>query len=65
MISVVFSHGTKGKFVEWKGEKSLLDVTFCIHLVREIFIFREKSENFESDVLEHVKSCPHAVENPK
>jgi len=63
---MIFSHGTKGKFAEWKGEKSLLDVIFCIYLVREICIFREKSGNFESDVLEHaVKSCPHAVENPK
>ena len=62
---MVFSHGTKGKFVEWKGEKPLLDEIFCIYLVREIFSFREKSGNFESDVLEHVKSCPHTVENPK
>jgi len=41
---MIFSHGTKGNFAEWKGEKSLLDVIFCIYLVREIFIFREKSE---------------------
>ena len=50
-------------WVERREAASRCDILYLFG--RVIFIFREKSGNFESDVLEHVKSCPHAVENPK